>query len=429
MRDLSRLNLAGYAVAVVLVIAAIAWWAAGSAIAAEREAARARVQAEAIAIADGISLDRDDAVVLNERLARIGAADPGGGEILVLRTTGNAHEVVADWAGARAPRPAGTLVDVEREVAPPGSIVGTGAIGGPQGELGRVIVRADERSLGRHVRDAITGALAIVLIAVGALLLPLVALRRPETVRSSPTPVPEDRSVMGRRFEVLAKGMQERHYVRQTFGRYVSQRVAEVLAAEHAGLAAPTEARDATVVRGELDPAGLAAASADPSLVVGVINEWIAAMVDLVDQHGGTVSEQHGDGFVAVFGAPSVVADHAQRAVACAIAMRKRSQALNREWEKTGRAKAWQEAGIPTLGPRLGVHSGRVIAGNIGSAMRMRYGVVGEAVDRALDVERRAAESGTDVLITESVVQAVPSGSVRTIDQGRVGALAVFGLA
>ncbi len=77
---------------VVLVIGAIAWWQAGVVVATERDGARARVQAQAVAIADGIALDRDDTGVLLDRLARIGAADPSGGEIVVLRASGPAYE-------------------------------------------------------------------------------------------------------------------------------------------------------------------------------------------------------------------------------------------------------------------------------------------------------------------------------------------------
>jgi adenylate cyclase len=142
-----------------------------------------------------------------------------------------------------------------------------------------------------------------------------------------------------------------------------------------------------------------------PTAVVQTLNAYMTAMGELIDQHGGCVIEYQGDAILCVFGAPGELAHHPQAAVECARAMVVRLAQLNREWQTSGLAKLWQDRGIAQISARVGIHTGRVVAGNVGSASRVKYAVVGDAVNVAARVEALNKETGTELLFTQATWQ------------------------
>ncbi len=140
-----------------------------------------------------------------------------------------------------------------------------------------------------------------------------------------------------------------------------------------------------------------------PAEVVDLLNEYFGAMSEVIDRQGGCVIEFLGDAILAVFGAPGELPDHAERAVRAALQMQRRGAELNLAWERNGKASLWKERGIPALASRIGVHTGRVVAGNLGSKTRMKYAVIGDTVNAASRVEHLNNTLGTDLLFTEEV--------------------------
>lgn len=432
-----HLTTAGFATGLILLVGAIAFWQAGQSVRGDHEALTGRARVTAAAIADGLLLE--DTSDLQGRLEALGAADAGTTSITLLVPAHNpgSLRVVADWARDRAPQPAGVEIDAARlpklvrglnelSVTDDGGIEAYAPVhDGTEG--GVLVVRIDDTALADARRRAFVSATAIAgIVSIGiAVLAWLLVNGRVERRPAADTTTPAGDSSV-RRLDQLAKGMHERHYVKQTFGRYVSQRVADVLAVEHAALAAPAEAREVTLLVGEIDAARLAA-TAQPEDLLQLVNEWMGAMTEAIDAHGGMVMNQHGDGFVAVFGAPGLQADHALRAVRAAQTVRRRFADLQRDWEKNGRTRSWAASGKP-LTPHLGVHSGRVVLGNLGTSMRVRYGGIGADVDRACAVERLASELGADVLVSETVVKLLAPGVVATVERGACGDLKVYAL-
>src|SRR5204863_1708023 len=102
--------------------------------------------------------------------------------------------------------------------------------------------------------------------------------------------------------------------------------------------------------------------------VAGILARHLAAMAEVVTEHGGTIDKFAGDGVMAVFGAPDPVPDHPKLALRCALAMQARQQQMN--WE------TWTE-GLPPLGMGIGVNTGTVIAGTFGGGGRLEYTVMG----------------------------------------------------
>ncbi|NOX43273.1 MAG: adenylate/guanylate cyclase domain-containing protein [Gammaproteobacteria bacterium] len=214
--------------------------------------------------------------------------------------------------------------------------------------------------------------------------------------------------LMSRHFDNMAEGLQERDFIRETFGRYVSEGVAKTLLDHREQLELGGEERVVTVLFSDLRGYSTISEQLPPVQVVDMLNRYLGAMNVLIDTHSGCVIEFIGDAILAVFGAPNTVPDHSEKAVCCAIEMRKRLVELNKEWEKSGLSRYWKNCGMQELGARIGIHTGPVVAGNLGSRTRMKYAVIGDTVNVAARLEALNKELGTDILISADVYAHLP---------------------
>jgi len=141
-------------------------------------------------------------------------------------------------------------------------------------------------------------------------------------------------------------------------------------------------------------------------------------MNQIIDTHKGCVIEYLGDAVFAVFGAPNYMADHCERAVRCAVDMRKKLMELNKQWQTSGLARYWKDSGIEHLKARIGIHSGKVVSGNLGSATRMKYSVIGDTVNVASRLENMNKTLGTEILISAEVRSQLPEEITRLMTDG-----------
>jgi adenylate cyclase len=130
-----------------------------------------------------------------------------------------------------------------------------------------------------------------------------------------------------------------------------------------------------------------------PEAIVAQLNQYFTTMVEIVFTHRGTLDKFVGDMVMALFGAPLEDPDHADHAVEAATAMAQALDGLNRTWVSEGRAP---------LGIGIGVNSGEMIAGNIGSAQIQSYTVIGDAVNLGARLESLNKEYGTSIIIGEA---------------------------
>ncbi|MEX1029129.1 MAG: adenylate/guanylate cyclase domain-containing protein [Paenibacillaceae bacterium] len=136
----------------------------------------------------------------------------------------------------------------------------------------------------------------------------------------------------------------------------------------------------------------------EPKLVVSFLNEYFTAMTQCVISHKGTVNKFIGDAIFAIFGVPVSHIDNQYNVVNCALAMKERLAAINEKYfEKLG---SQVDIGI-------GIHTGEVIVGNIGSEHRIEYTAIGDTVNVTSRIESLTKSSPTCILISESTYRAV----------------------
>jgi adenylate cyclase len=215
--------------------------------------------------------------------------------------------------------------------------------------------------------------------------------------------------ILGRHLDQMAAGLSEREFIRATFGRFVSEDVARRVLASEDGAALGGEERIVTMLLADLSGYSTLSEQLAPADVVKMLNTYFAIMGEITDRYQGCVLEFTGDGLLCVFGAPNTLLDHAERAVQCAMEMQARLADANREWEQL-ETKVWYGQGADHLRMRIGIHTGSVIAGNIGTLNREQYSVIGDSVNVAARVERLNKDLGTDTLITEETLIRLPEG-------------------
>ena len=200
------------------------------------------------------------------------------------------------------------------------------------------------------------------------------------------------------------KALEARHqFVRETFGRYVTDDVVASVLDDPDGLQLGGESRKVTVLMSDLRGFTIMTESLSPEQVVSLLNLYLEKMVDVIISHQGTIEDIIGDGIVVTFGAPVARVDDAERAVACAVAMELAMEGVN---EHNRAVK------LPDLEMGIGINTGQVVAGNIGSQKRTKYGVIGTAVNLASRIESYTV--GGQILISESTRSEV--GSLVRID-------------
>lgn len=190
-------------------------------------------------------------------------------------------------------------------------------------------------------------------------------------------------------------------FIQKTFGRYLSDDVVKNLLESPDGLNLGGRSRTVTVMFTDLRGFSTICEDVSPPKVVEILNDYLKEMSRIVSKYSGTINELMGDGLLLLFGAPIERPDDADRAIACALEMQAAMDGVN----ANNRAK-----GLPELEMGIGINTGNVIVGNVGSDIKVKYTVVGSNVNLAARVESHTV--GGQVLVTQSTLDALIGVSV-----------------
>jgi len=185
----------------------------------------------------------------------------------------------------------------------------------------------------------------------------------------------------------------EKRKVSRLFGRYVSRDVYAQLIDNPALAELGGKRREMSVLFSDIRGFTTVTERGNPEELVAQLNEYFSRMVEIVFRHHGTVDKFVGDMVMALFGAPVDDTGHAEHAVAAAVDMVKQLGELNRKWTAEGK---------PALDIGVGVNTGEMIAGNIGSSSIMSYTVIGDNVNLGSRLESLNKQYGTRIIISDA---------------------------
>ncbi|MGD9867756.1 MAG: adenylate/guanylate cyclase domain-containing protein [Hyphomicrobiales bacterium] len=248
---------------------------------------------------------------------------------------------------------------------------------------------------------AVLGALALIAVAVAAfgstLVLPLIV----PLVFALAVFV----AVLGYRF--IYSDRQQR-FLRKAFASYVSPDLVEALVANPEQLRLGGERRNMSFLFTDIAGFTSLVEDLDPAEVGSLLNRYLDEMISVAKRHGGTIDKVIGDAVVVIFSAPVELSDHAERAIACALAMDAASEAF---------ASSRRAEGMKFGVTRIGVHSGAAVIGNFGGKDFFDYTAIGDAMNTAARLESANKQFGTRIAVSGVAVDRCASFTGRPIGQ------------
>ncbi len=182
-------------------------------------------------------------------------------------------------------------------------------------------------------------------------------------------------------------------FIRSVFGRYLSEEIVSTLLEDPDGLDLGGVQRKVSVLMADIRGFTTISEQLPPQRVVRLLNNYLGTMSEIIMKYNGTVDEFIGDAILAIFGAPITREDDSDRAIRCALEMQAAMDEIN---ERNKRED------LPEISMGISINTGPVVAGNIGSEKRAKYGVVGHTVNQTARIEERC-EAGC-ILLSEATV-------------------------
>jgi adenylate cyclase len=222
-------------------------------------------------------------------------------------------------------------------------------------------------------------------------------------------------------YQYFVEGREKRK-MKRLFGQYVSRDVYDQLVSNPALARLGGQRRQMTVLFSDIRGFTSVSEKGEPEDIVQTLNEYFTRMVDIVFEHKGTLDKFVGDMVMALFGAPLDDRDHAEHAVDAALEMIEELAKLNERWIAEGR---------PALDIGIGINTGPMIAGNIGSEAIMSYTVIGDAVNLGSRLESLNKQYSTRIIISDATRAALPDRYIlrplgEVVVKGKTQPVAIF---
>ncbi|MEW6530933.1 MAG: adenylate/guanylate cyclase domain-containing protein [Thermodesulfobacteriota bacterium] len=197
--------------------------------------------------------------------------------------------------------------------------------------------------------------------------------------------------VLMRNFNEMIGGLRQRDLIQQTFGRYVDKQIAEELMRRPEALRMGGEKKTVTIMMADMRNFTAAAEKLKPEQVIKVLNRYFGRMIDVIERYQGIIVDFYGDSILTFFdGMEADVSTRAAAAVKCALDMQITHETFRSEDEFQG---------LPELRVGIGIHTGEVVVGNIGTHARAKYGIVGSDVNVTARIQTTAG--GGKIVISE----------------------------
>ncbi|KKU80285.1 MAG: Adenylate cyclase [Candidatus Peregrinibacteria bacterium GW2011_GWA2_47_7] len=219
--------------------------------------------------------------------------------------------------------------------------------------------------------------------------------------------------LIGGAFYKYVTELRAKRYLKTAFAHYVNSSVVDEIVAHPEMLKLGGEHKEVSVLFSDIVSFTSLAEKMSPSEVVALLNEYLDAMTKVIFNYNGTLDKYEGDAIMAFFGAPLPVQQKADRACKSALEMRRALVVLHERWQMEHR---------PLIDFCVGIASGNVVAGNLGSQDRFDYTIIGDTVNLGSRLESANRQYGTKILVDEKTVHEVTSGVFvfRRLDQVRV---------
>ncbi|MFH1073638.1 MAG: adenylate/guanylate cyclase domain-containing protein [Candidatus Firestonebacteria bacterium] len=193
-------------------------------------------------------------------------------------------------------------------------------------------------------------------------------------------------------FNDMAKNLKEKEQIKVAFSRYMSAELLNEVIKSGGRTTFGGEKRLVTILFSDIRDFTSMAEALDPQQVVRLLNEYFTCMNEVIFRNKGMINKYMGDAIMALYGAPVPLKDHAVKAVATALEMNKELNNLRTKWSSEGR---------PIFGMKIGITTGEVVLGNIGSMGHMEYTVIGDAVNVAARLQALNKNYGTQILVSQ----------------------------
>jgi adenylate cyclase len=204
-------------------------------------------------------------------------------------------------------------------------------------------------------------------------------------------------------FNLMLDGLHEHERVKDMFGRYVSVEIAEKII-KSGNVNLDGEEIEATVLFSDIRGFTSLSESLPPAEVVRFLNLYLSHITPPIMAHGGVINKFIGDAVMAIFSPVFGLEKHVEPAVRAALDMRAALADFNRTGE------------FPPVGFGVGLHTGRLVAGNVGTVDRREYTVLGDVVNVASRIESQTKEKSTDILVSADVLAGLERSSFAGIN-------------
>jgi class 3 adenylate cyclase len=191
-------------------------------------------------------------------------------------------------------------------------------------------------------------------------------------------------------FNAMIEGLRERERIRETFGRYVDESVATAILRRQGDGQRSGEVAEATILFTDIAGFTTIAEHLAPHALVAALNEYLETVLEPIRLHGGVVNTFIGDGLFASFNMPLACEDHAAAAARAAI-----------DIQRAVGSRTFGDQGV-AFATRIGISTGRVIGGDVGTGKRMSFTLLGDTVNLAARLEELNKQYGTRILVSES---------------------------